>query len=254
MAQGTHSSGRFVWHELLTANSKAATGFYGELFGWKAREEDMGGMKYTMLSAGGTDIGGIVAPPPGAPTSWLSYCTVADVDKAVRRTRELGGSVGMEAMDIPTVGRFAVIKDPVGAVLAVIRQEQEAPESDALPAPGTFCWNELLATDPRAAVAFHKDVFGWSVTEKDMGPMGVYNVLNRGDKMAAGIMKAPMAGAPSAWLSYVAVEDVDASTKRAERLAAKLILPPNDIPKIGRFSVIADPQGATLALFRGTSA
>lgn len=251
MANSTHSSGRFVWHELLTSNPKASAAFYGELVGWKTREQDMGGMKYTLISSNGTDIGGIVAPPPGAPTSWLGYCTVADVDKALKRARELGGTVAMEAMDVPTVGRFAVIKDSVGAVVAPIRMEQEAPESDAPPAAGTFCWNELLASDPKSAVAFHREVFGWTSEDKDMGPMGVYHVLKRGDRMAAGIMKPSLAGMPSFWLSYVAVDDVDNSTKRAERLTAKVVIAPTDIPQIGRFSVITDPQGAAVALFRG---
>src|SRR5687768_15168531 len=111
MASTKHSSGRFVWHELLSTNTKASDAFYGELVGWKTREQDMGGMKYTLISSGGTDIGGIVAPPPGARPAWLGYCTVMDVDKAVKRTRELGGTVAMDAIDIPTVGRFAVIKD-----------------------------------------------------------------------------------------------------------------------------------------------
>ena len=67
------------------------------------------------------------------------------------------------------------------------------------------------------------------------------------------MMKTPDEHVPTAWLSYVTVDDVDASTSKAESLGAKVFVPPTDIPDIGRFSVIADPSGATLGLYKHTS-
>jgi predicted enzyme related to lactoylglutathione lyase len=82
--------------------------------------------------------------------------------------------------------------------------------------------------------------------------MGTYHVLKRGDRQTAGVMKAPMPGQPTAWLSYVAVDDVDAKAKRAQQLKGKQIVPPTDIPGIGRFSVVTDVQGAVFALFKAS--
>jgi hypothetical protein len=84
-----------------------------------------------------------------------------------------------------------------------------------------------------------------------MGPAGTYHIQLRGERMAAGIMKSPIPGAPSVWLSYVAVANVDASAARAAKLGAKVMMEAADIPGIGRFAVIQDPQGAAIALFTG---
>lgn len=68
-----------------------------------------------------------------------------------------------------------------------------------------------------------------------------------------GAIKKPMPEAPSAWLSYIQVAKVDQATERAQKLGAKLVLSPTDIPNTGRFSIVTDPQGATVALFTGKS-
>lgn len=249
-----NTSGRFVWHDLMTTDVKASLAFYTELFAWKTREVEMGEAgKYTMISVGDRDIGGIVHldPSHGVPTHWIGYCTVSDVDAAAKTASELGGKVAVPATDIPGVGRFAVIADPQGGHLSPFKSKDEAPEEEGMPPNGAFCWNELMTSDPAAALKFYETLFGWKHDDKDMGPMGIYHVLKRGDRQAAGIMKNPMPEAPTAWLHYVAVESVDASAKRADGLEAKIIVPPSDIPGIGRFSVIQDPVGGVVALFRG---
>jgi uncharacterized protein len=255
MSQATHTSGRFIWHDLMTTDPKSAIAFYAELFAWKTTEVEMGSMgKYTMIKAGDRDIGGIVPldKSHGAPSHWIGYCTVSDVDAAVKRGKELGGKVHVPPADIPEVGRFAVIADPQGGVISPFKATVEKPDTDEVPPVGAFCWNELLTSDPAAALAFYQGVFGWTHAAMDMGPMGTYHLLKRGQKESAGLMKQMMEGAPTAWLAYVSVADVDASTKRAASLKAKVFSEPQDIPNIGRFSVIQDPTGAVVALFKGT--
>jgi predicted enzyme related to lactoylglutathione lyase len=245
------TSGRFYWHELSVAKVEAAKGFYGELFGWKTRDMDMGPMgTYTVLSAGGTDIGGIAKLEHGAP-GWLAYCTVPDVDAAAAKAAKAGARVEVPPTDIPDVGRFAILTDQEGARIAPFRPLSETAEPEGQPALGTFCWNELTVRDPQAATALYRDVFGWASEDKDMGPMGTYTVLTRGERQAAGIAKAQDAKTPSMWLGYVAVADVDASFDKAKRLQAHALVPPTDIPGIGRFAIIGDPQGAVVALFKG---
>jgi hypothetical protein len=138
-----------------------------------------------------------------------------------------------------------------GGTFAVFKPEKEDPEPTGAPAVGTFCWNELLSQNPKAGVALHKEISGYATADKDMGPMGTYTILQRGDVQTAGVMKAMDPKAPSMWLPYVAVESVDKSFERAKKLGAKELVPPGDIPGIGRFAVVADPDGAAIALFKG---
>lgn len=132
-------------------------------------------------------------------------------------------------------------------------------ESKPSPAPGTFCWNEMLSTNPEASRAFYSELLGWKTEEVDMGPMGTYTLFKtaNGDDVG-GMMamppKAKEAGAPSHWLSYVAVESVDESHERALALGATGCVPPTDIPGIGRFAVLTDTAGAVFALYMSTKA
>lgn len=117
---------------------------------------------------------------------------------------------------------------------------------------GQFLWNELATTDVDAAVAFYTDVVGWQASEWEGGNHR-YVMMMRGDAPMGGIMDMPPAareqGAPPHWGAYVGVADTDAATDKATSLGATVVLPPTDIPGVGRFSVIFDPQGASLCLF-----
>ena len=120
------------------------------------------------------------------------------------------------------------------------------------PVPGTFCWNELMTKDAGAAKTFYAALFGWKMSDMDMGPGGTYTVLKRGDKDVGGLMqiRPDMGPLPSHWLAYVDVPNVDAATKKAGELGARVHVPGMDIPGMGRFGVFEDPTGATLAVFQ----
>ncbi len=120
-AYQTH--GAFSWSELMTPDPAAAADFYGRLFGWTTQVMDLGTGAYTVVKCGETSVGGIMGMPADAgamPPAWGCYVTVDDVDATAARCRELGGTVLMPPTDIPTVGRFAVLRDPQGAVISVI--------------------------------------------------------------------------------------------------------------------------------------
>jgi uncharacterized protein len=115
--------GAFSWSELMTSDPKKATEFYGTLFGWKVEVMDMGTGPYHVVKAGDAPVGGIMGMPPGAPAMppmWTPYVTVANVDETAGKCKALGGRVVAGPMDIPTVGRFAAIQDPQGAVINII--------------------------------------------------------------------------------------------------------------------------------------
>ena len=119
--------------------------------------------------------------------------------------------------------------------------------------PGTFCWMELMTTDTARSKDFYTKLLGWTTQEMDMGPMGTYTMFQVNGQPFCGMMKiAPEMGpVPPHWLSYIAVEDVDAKATQARELGATILAPPADIPNVGRFAVLADPTGAAVALFKG---
>lgn len=114
---------------------------------------------------------------------------------------------------------------------------------------GAFSWNELMTTDVEAAKAFYGSLFGWTLEGMQTNDMA-YTMAKAGDREVAGLMAMPPeAGTmPPTWGAYVTVDDVEASAKQAEALGGKIMLAPRDIPDVGRFCVICDPQGATLSL------
>jgi hypothetical protein len=119
---------------------------------------------------------------------------------------------------------------------------------------GRFVWHELLTTDPDAAQRFYSDVVGWTTGKwqgKVTPDMPPYTMWMVGEQSIGGVMELPedarLAGAPSHWLAYVSTPDTDALAKRVSGAGGTILVPPMDIPEVGRMFVFADPQGATLA-------
>jgi uncharacterized protein len=123
MSDQFRKQGAFSWFELRTTDVRAAEAFYTRLFGWTT-EPWTGEESYTLIKLDGKEVGGIVEVHPSgeAPTSsrWGIYVTVTDVDATARRAQELGGKLLVKPTNIPRVGRFCVIEDPIGAVITAI--------------------------------------------------------------------------------------------------------------------------------------
>lgn len=246
--ENTYREGQFVWRELMTRDMAKARAFYGELLGWTSSEMTVpGGTEpYVLFKKGDVMVAGGMATPAGnpAPPAWMSYVSVKDVDAAVKTAGEGGGKVLLPANDIPTVGRIAVVMDPTGGVVGLMRGEQGDGPAPGMPGPGTFCWETLNTTDIDRAKAFYTKVVGWTGAAGTNGML----VFSAGQAMVADVEPAPP-GLPSHWLLHVVVEKLEASRDRAEKLGAKVLMPVVDIPTIGRISVIADPTGAAISLF-----
>lgn len=123
------TNGAFSWSELLTSDLDSAKKFYGELFNWELVDSPMPGtdMTYTVVKVEGNPVGGMMTMPADmpeeTPSNWGTYVTVDNVDDSAKKTIELGGKVIFDPMDIPGIGRFAVIQDPQGAVIAIMSYE-----------------------------------------------------------------------------------------------------------------------------------
>ncbi|HUP02598.1 MAG TPA: VOC family protein [Bryobacteraceae bacterium] len=116
--------------------------------------------------------------------------------------------------------------------------------------PNPFVHIELNTTDPAKAKDFYSALFDWQLEDMPMGPHDTYTIIKPGKEPGGGMMKHPVPGAPSAWLTYVGVEDVDASTEKAKSLGAQVAKEVTEVPGMGWFSVLFDPTGACFALWQ----
>lgn len=118
--------------------------------------------------------------------------------------------------------------------------------------PGHVVWRELMSTDFDRSKAFFTELFGWTATDMPM-PESTYTIFSLGERgIAGGMQNPPESPAPSAWNSYVSVPDVDAALARATKLGGKALYEIHDMPDIGRFVGIMDPQGAVLSVMKGS--
>jgi len=110
---------------------------------------------------------------------------------------------------------------------------------------GAFSWNELMTTDPEAAKLFYAELFGWELEDYPMEETN-YTVVKVGGEGQGGIMQIPpeAKGAPPNWGTYITVDDVDATVEKATTLQATVLMPPRDVPEVGRMAIVQDPQGA----------
>jgi len=244
------TTGKFVWFEYVSKDVKKAQGFFGELFNWSTQEVPMPQGNYTMIAMGDRTIGGYLPTPPGAPehAHWISHLQVADAKASSEKVKSLGGRIAKEAFKVGDFGTMAIVVDPAGAAFALWQpaKAEETPQ----PTTGTFCWNELFSADPDASVAFYKTIGGFEEEAMDTGGMGPYHLLKSGGQPRAGIMKKMMPEQPHRWLPYVSVVSADATADKAKKLGATIIVPPTDIPNVGRFSIFADPQGSALGVLQ----
>jgi hypothetical protein len=151
-------------------------------------------------------------------------------------------------MDVFDAGRMALILDPTGAAVAVWQPVKHI-GAGVVNEHGALCWNELMTIDTIKAGEFYTGLFGWTAQEHDMGGM-IYTVFMNGERPAAGMMKIDESwgDVPPSWLVYFAVNDCDASVAEAGALGGELCKGPMDIPGVGRFAVMTDPQGAAFAV------
>lgn len=243
--------GRFVWYDLMTSDPKKAEAFYTKVMGWGTQPFE--GMPYTMWTRDGAPIGGVgQVEPPTMPPHWIAYVAVPNVDAAVTQAEGLGGQTIVPGTDIPTVGRFAVLADPQGAVFSVFTPNDgsQGPGPEADPKIGQFSWHELTTTDHKNAFAFYQAMFGWEKTgEHDMGPMGMYFIFGRNGRELGGMfnLTADMKMPPN-WTLYVRVDSADAAVERVKANGGQLLNGPMEVPGGDRIAQCMDPQGAAFAV------
>ena len=249
-----NAKGDFIWYELVTTDADAAQRFYGEVVGWTAADSGVAGIDYRLLEAGDGYAGGLMQLSPdmqagGARPMWLGYVGVPDVDTAVEDWVAAGGSVRMPAMDVPEVGRMALLADPDGALISVMRgASDETSDVFRTADPRHVRWNELAAADDVAALAFYGERFGWTCKgAMPMGEMGNYSFIAASGVTIGAVMRA-QGGSGARWMFYFGVEDIDAAAAKVREGGGEVLDGPHEIPG-GEFSLHGrDPQGAAFGL------
>ncbi len=255
----SYAPGTPCWVELATTDSRDAKRFYSALFGWTTFDSPIGpDQYYTMLRLRDKDVAALFQsdPAPGtAPApAWRHYFSVASVDDAAAKATALGAKLLQAPFDVMEAGRMATLVDPTGARFA-LWQPGRHPGAALVNEPGAWCWNELVTANAGAAGDFYRELFGWDAMTRDMGGWHYTTFTNQGRPIAGMLQPAGDQAQPPSWLAYFAVADCDATLHHAQDLGATLLAPPRDAAGVGRFAVLADPQGAAFAIIAlGTEA
>jgi predicted enzyme related to lactoylglutathione lyase len=252
------SHGKFIWAELMTPDKDVAGRFYGHVVGWQIKDFGSPEMGYKIFEANGIGVGGMMEltdqhKAEGIPPNWTRYVAVDDVDTSAKLFEDKGGKIMRPPSDIPEVGRFAVVTDPYGAVLCIMKplpmdggtNFPENPQSLA----GHIGWNELFTDDVDGAMAFYSDVFGWAKDHDfDMGEMGPYRIFTYDGKQIGGIMKRMPQIPVCHWGYYFNVDGLDEAIIRVSTGGGKVVNGPMQVPGDMWIVNCQDPQGAYFSL------
>ena len=239
------------WADLGTPDVAAAAAFYNRLFGWEVEigPAEMG--HYSMGVVKGQPVAAIADQQTPGVVVWSTYFAVDSVDDTVTKAVAAGAAVLLPAMDVMTFGRMAVLAAPGGAALS-LWQAGEHRGAGIMGEHGAIAWNELATRDVAKSAAFLQATFGLSANKTDLADVDYYE-LRRADGTGVGGMM-PMDGdmwpadMADHWMVYFGTGDTDATAALATELGGEVCVPPTDIPNVGRFAVIKDPQGATFSI------
>ena len=242
------------WVDLSTPDPADARRFYGALFGWEAEDagppEETGG--YAMFKLRGKLIAGIgPLMDPDQPAVWSTYVSTDDADAVVSRATEAGGQAIVEPMEVMDAGRMAFVMHPAGGAVGVWEPNRHR-GAELVNEPGALTWNQLHTSDQDGAAAFYNAVFGW--TRADFGGMSVFNLGENGVGGLAPMPAQVPPGMPAFWMTVFGNDDTDKTAAKAAELGGQVLSPPSDIPDVGRFAVLADPQGVTFGVITLTPA
>jgi predicted enzyme related to lactoylglutathione lyase len=244
----SYEPGTPSWVDLATPDPAAAKEFYGALFGWEAADagppEETGG--YAMFTLRGKNVAGVVQlMSPQQPPMWSTYVSTDDADAVVARAKDAGGQPIVEPMDITDVGRMAYVMHPAAGAIGVW-QPQRHKGADLVNEPGAFTWSTLHTRDQDGAAGFYEAVFGWTL--QDFGGTLVFNAGERGVANMLDMPPGTPDQVPPFWMTIFATADTDATAAQAKERGGQVVAEPFDIPDVGRYAVIADPQGVAFGV------
>ena len=178
---------------------------------------------------------------------WLSYMSIPDVDSAVQTVEDNHGTVHTEPKQLPDRGRVAVVRDPQGALFALLHSSTGDPVDGDLQY-SAWLGSELWTTDMEDARNFYTKVAGYKEELVPLSCGDTYHFLVRDDHPRAGITQIPWNDVDPIWVPYVGVENVAAITSKAIKLGATLIIEPDSAFPENEVAILADPSGAVFGI------
>ena len=250
MTQATTTANRPAWVDLATRDADAARTFYAKLFGWDIEvnpDPQYGG--YGIARVDGRDAAGIgPVQSPQQPTAWSMYVGANDVDALSDAVTAAGGTIVAPPFDVGDQGRMAAFQDPSGAMFSAWQGTRMSGFGTA--GSNTFGWAELTSSDIDTALPFYERLLGWQVRRSPMPGGPDYIEFQLGGESVAGawaMSPEQMGGAPSQWMVYFNVDDIDAAFRTAIDNGGREINAPQPYPG-GKYAIVTDPQGATFGL------
>jgi len=241
-----YSTGKFVWHDLITDDVASAKTFYAGVFGWSFKTEG----DYTLVYNKGDLIAGMMQVSPkekkDAEAVWLPSLSVKNVDKTVARLVQQKGQVLKGPLDMKKRGRGALVSDPQGAQLILLHAKGGDP-LDKEAKIGDWLWNELWSKEPAKSDAFYRKLGTYGTTEiRDR-----YRILKSKGKWRAGIRDVSMVSdgeVKTRWVPVVRVDDLASVTKKVEDLGGAVLVTPSKAFQNGNVAIVSDNVGAILIL------
>jgi len=253
-------TGAFIWYELMTTDADGAKAFYDSVAGWDVGEGAAEYQGYRMINRKDGGFAGGVMPltdemqQHGARPTWLGYIHVSDVDQTIGKIEAAGGKALMPAMDIPNVGRIAMVADPQGIPFYVMKPIPPANDPNAqsdvfsTTAEQRVGWNELMTSDPAAARKFYGELFGWTSEEfMPMGENGEYRFWAR-QGQTIGAVCGEMGSGNSKWRFYIRVPSISSAVEAVKAGGGTVSMGPHEVPGGDHIIIGNDPQGAEFAL------
>lgn len=226
------------WVDLVTTDVEGARSFYGALFGWEYRGEDVGSDPYTMAYRNGQVAAGLGPLQGEASPFWTSYFAVDDADRTAHAIEEHGGHLLSGPGDVADAGRMAMATDPAGAVFGIWQAGRHFGAA-IVNEHGGLNWNELITDDIDAVAPFYQSVFGYEVEPEDG-----YRMFRVEGREVAGGGNKPRPDIPNHWNVYFAVADMPAAIAATESGGGAIVIEPREAEGVGVIARISDPQGA----------
>jgi predicted enzyme related to lactoylglutathione lyase len=247
----SQAAGEIYWFMLLSEDPIAAIRFYSNLFGWQIETGPAGGW---LMMRNGTPFAGINKIedriPDASESVWLAAINVSDLPKSVSTAKSLGATVHRDVTEVKGWGSFAVIQDPQGAPLMLVRPQRPLGGNQGY---SGWRWAELWTPDTAAAEAFYAKVIGYKLENVAVGGE-TYNVFGADGKRNAGLIKLDRPGVAPRWAPYVGVTDLKGILVRVWQNGGKVLREPAELDfaaaGANRVALITDNTGAALFLYQ----
>lgn len=246
---GEIHNGKLVWVDLVTTDPSTAVAFYSKVFGWQPRY--FADKNYIELSHNDRVVSSVVRyegdEAMDGDARWLVSISVSDVDNSLNTAVANGGEVLESATNLPDRGRYAVLSDPQGAVLMLLRATGGDPIDDSQKL-NEWAWAELWTDDPDAAVSFYQATVGYSSLRVPDTDGGERIILGTDGIARATVIQLPWDDVEPNWIPYIPVASASATLQRIIDAGGAVLVSSGSNQDAVAVAIVMDPTGGVFAI------